>query len=671
MAITAQQIQAAEAVQRAAAHDGAPHVRLVAGPGTGKSFSIEERVCWLLGQGILPRSVAVVSFTRASSIELRNRIHGYCINHNQPNGADVRVSTLHSLAFRLLRAAGLLHYPADPLVLDNWELESVFDAEFGHSNGLGKTRREEIRREHEAFWSTGQWAPPNYIPPDPPITPAERAAFNGFHGPRTQTYSCVLPGEIVRQCLDHILAGNLDPVALIHLQHLIVDEYQDLNPVDQQFVDEVIGRGVVTFVAGDDDQSIYSFRYGSPAGIQGFLQRYAGAAGRALSDCFRCAHTITAAANALMNGYPGQNRIPKALNSLYAASAPPVAGVVHRWRFNTAPAEAEAIATSCRDLINGGLNPRDILILLSNQRELLPGLRDALNAIAVPFEPPRTESFIGSDTGRFVLAMIRIVCDADDHVAHRLILGLRPGIGLGTCNAVAEGVINNALNYRDIFFNPLPGGVFAGRALTAINHARQVRADISGWQVNDTLQIRLAEISAILNTTFSVAEAQNWQAFAANLPQDATLEELRDWLWADTDEQQISVLQAIYARLNQPVPNSAALPPRVRIMSMHGAKGLSARVVFIPGLEDHIFPGPWRQPYAGLVLEAARLLYVSITRARAACVLSYATRRRVQARIQAVAASRFTTSLNGPFFQRALGLQPAEVQQVMADVGNL
>ena len=66
-----------------------------------------------------------------------------------------------------------------------------------------------------------------------------------------------------------------------------------------------------------------------------------------------------------------------------------------------------------------------------------------------------------------------------------------------------------------------------------------------------------------------------------------------------------------------------------------------------------------------------RLLYVSITRARAACVLSRATRRRVQARIQAVAASRFTTSLNGPFFKRAVGLQPAEVQQVMADVGNL
>ena len=171
MPITPQQVQVAEATQRAAAHDGSQQIRLVAGPGTGKSFSIEERVCWLLGQGIQPRAIMVVSFTRASSVELRSRIHAYCARHNQHNGADVRVSTLHSLALRMLKAANLLHYPADPLVLDSWELENVFDAEFGYANGLGKTRREEIRREHEAFWSTGQWAPPNYIPPDPQSQP--------------------------------------------------------------------------------------------------------------------------------------------------------------------------------------------------------------------------------------------------------------------------------------------------------------------------------------------------------------------------------------------------------------------------------------------------------------------------------------------------------------------
>jgi DNA helicase-2/ATP-dependent DNA helicase PcrA len=671
MPITPQQIQAAETTQRAAAHDAAQQIRLVAGPGTGKSYSIEERVCWLLGQGIQPQSITVVSFTRASSVELRVRIHAYCVNHNQQNGTNVRVSTLHSLALRLLKAANLLHYPADPLVLDSWELENIFDAEFGQVNNLGKKRREEIRREHEAFWSTGQWAPPNYIPPNPAITQAERNAFNAFHGPRTQAYSCVLPGEIVRECLRQIVAGNLDPVALINLQHLIVDEYQDLNPIDQQFVDELIARGVITFIAGDDDQSIYSFRYGSPAGIQDFTQRYPGAAPHTLTDCFRCAHSIADAANALMVGYPSQNRIPKALHSLYAGAAPAVAGVVHRWRFPNATSESDSLAASCQALINAGVNPRDILILLSNQRELLPGLRNSLTAANVPFEPPRAETFIDSDTGRFVLGMIRLVCDLHDHVAHRLVLGLRPGVGIGTCESIASAVINNGLSYWDAFHAALPGGVFKGRNLTALNHARQVCVQVGGWQRNDTLQMRSADIAAVLTATFSAAEAQNWQNYAAPLPVDMTLEELRDWLWADSDEQQMTVLQAVFTRLNQQMPAAAVLPPRVRIMSMHGAKGLSSRIVFVPGLEEHIFPGPWRQPYPGLVLEAARLLYVSITRARAACILSYAAQRRIQGPLRATAASRFTASLNGAFVGRANGLQPPEIQQILTEIQNL
>src|SRR5260370_3452423 len=530
MPITPQQIQAAEATQRAAAHDAAKHIRLVAGPGTGKSFSIEERVCLFLGQRTHPQTVTVVAFTRAPSIELRGRIHKYCAFHNQHNGAQVRVSTLHSLALRMLKAANLLHYPADPLVLDSWELENVFDAEFGHANNLGKKRREEIRREHEAFWSTGQWAPPNYIPPNPPITQAERNAFNAFHGPRTQAYSCVLPGEIVRECLRQIVAGNLDPVALIHLQHLIVDEYQDLNPIDQQFVDELIARGAITFVAGDDDQSIYSFRYGSPAGIQGFTQRYPAAAPHTLTDCFRCAHSIADAANALMVGYPSQNRIPKALHSLYSGALPAVAGVVARWRFPNATCQSDSIAASCQTHINAGVSPRDILILLSNQRELLPGLKNSLTTANVPFEPPRAETFIDSDTGRFVLAMIRLVCDLHDHVAHRLILGLRPGIGIGTCESVASAVINNGLSYWDVFHAALPAAVFTGRNITALNHARQVCAQVGAWQRNDTLQVRSADIATILTTTFSAADAQNWQNYAVVLPVDMTLEELRDWL---------------------------------------------------------------------------------------------------------------------------------------------
>ena len=668
--ITQAQIQAAKTIQDSAAHDTALQVRLVAGPGTGKSFCIEERVCWLLSSGIAPSRLAVVSFTRASASDLRQRIQSYCAQQNQNGGTDVRVSTLHSLALRLLRAAGLLLYPANPLVLDDLELEQIFDAEFRLGRGIGKRRSEQIRREHEAFWSTGQWAPPNYIPPTPPINAQERAAFVTFHGPRTQAYSCVLPGEMVRQCLDQIIAGNLDPVGLINLEQLIVDEYQDLNPIDIQFVDEMISRHALTFVAGDDDQSIYSFRYASPAGIQTFTQKYA-ATSHTLSDCFRCTPAIVSAANALIAAYPSQNRIPKALMSLYQAAIPQLAGAVHRWRFLTTNAENAAIASSCRTLIDAGLDPRDILILLSNQRELLRPLRDALENAAVAFEPPKSEGFSDTNAGRLVLAILRIVCDADDYVAHRLVLGLRNGVGIGTCNGIAAAVIGNGLNYREVFYNPLPGNVFQTRQLTALNQARAICGQIVGWQSTDTLSQRGVDISQIISDAFTATEANAWEAYVADVPQDINIGELRDWLWADTDEQQATVLAAVYTRLNQPIPASATVPPRVRIMSMHGAKGLSARVVFVPGLEDDIFPGPWRIPYPGFVLEAARLLYVSITRARAACIVSYSRRRMIQGQSLNMAASRFTTFLGGPFISRNDGLLPNEVQGIMNQVAQL
>jgi DNA helicase II / ATP-dependent DNA helicase PcrA len=174
---------------------------------------------------VQPAGIYVVSFTRASAKDLKDRIFSHC--EAQGYGAlaaQVRVSTLHSLALRTLRAAGLLaRFPSDPLVLDQWELENIFDLEFGQVSSIGsKERREQIRRYHEAFWSTGIYGPPNYIPPSPPISLMEADAFLAFHGPRTQSYACVLPGEIVRQCVQEFDAGTISPTELLHMQQLIV-----------------------------------------------------------------------------------------------------------------------------------------------------------------------------------------------------------------------------------------------------------------------------------------------------------------------------------------------------------------------------------------------------------------------------------------------------------------
>jgi ATP-dependent DNA helicase UvrD/PcrA len=103
MPLTPAQTQDAEAAQHGAAHDPAQQVRVVAGPGTGKSRAIEERVSWHLDRGVLPAAICAVSFTRASALDLRQRIYAYCSEKGQAAATGVRVTTLHALALRTLR----------------------------------------------------------------------------------------------------------------------------------------------------------------------------------------------------------------------------------------------------------------------------------------------------------------------------------------------------------------------------------------------------------------------------------------------------------------------------------------------------------------------------------------------------------------------------------------
>jgi DNA helicase-2/ATP-dependent DNA helicase PcrA len=427
----------------------------------------------------------------------------------------------------------------------------------------------------------------------------------------------------------------------------------------------------VLFVAGDDDQSVYSFRFAAPSGIQNIPNLYPNAELHQLDECFRCMPEVLACAVRLITSFPPQNRIPKSSASLYRHCNPAANGIVHRWRFPTGVSEARAIADSCQTLIQAGMNPRDILILLCNKNALERILVEELTTRSIPFDAPSGESFISGFAGRLGLALTRVVCAPNDYIALRTILGIRNGVGAQTCANICDSIIRNNLNFRDVFYQPLPNGAFSTRETTALNHARALCAQIATWQADDTLQVRGGDIFNIINAMLGTQEANAWHTAVQRLPPSMTLRELRDYLWSDNDEQQAQILGIVYTRQGLDIPQTDILPQRVRIMTMHGSKGLSARVVFIPGLEESLIPSGWRSPYAGLVLEAARLLYVSITRARVSCITSFAERRMIHGRTQPQTPSRYNASLNGPFSARSQGLTAAESQSVMAECAQL
>ena len=671
MAFSPKESENAQTAQTNAAHDPSPQVRLVAGPGSGKSRSIEARVCWLLEQGVDHKSIFAVSFTRAASRDLKERIETFC-SENGHEDKEIRVSTLHSLALRILAEANLLEaYPATPLVLDDWEVENIFDLEFSNLHNISMTRCEQIRDFFQAFWDTDSYNHHLYVAPDKPITDEERQWFESFNNERTQLYSCLLSGELVRKCVEQMNANLLDPTELIGLRHLIVDEFQDLNSTDQKFIQLLASKNVTLFAAGDDDQSIYSFRYASPEGIQRFNEPYPLAGNHVLDACFRCTPEVLKSAGTLIAANSEAGRIKKNHFSLYANSEPSVSGTFYRWRFTQGDIEAKAIANSCLQLIMGGVKPKDILILLAN-KSLGKPVVDALEGNGVPHTPLKASNFVDTPLGRLVFSVVRIVLNPDDYVAHRTILGVVPGVGPRTCNEIATKSIAHAQNFKDLFCNKLPDGVFGNREAKRIAEVWEVCSKIKDWKDEDTLGNRREELTSIVNEMFGDEELATWNSYSSKLPDGLTLSRFRDYLGSDSDEKRAGVMNSVSEALGLAPEERPPLPDRVQIMTMHSAKGLSAHVVFIPGLEENCLPGEKRKPYHALVLEAARMLYVSITRARAACIVSFATNRFLHGKTQKLAVSRFAKNLNGGFVIReASGLQVEEASKILADCNNL
>ena len=679
MAITQAQYQAAGTAQHAAAHDVSPQVRLVAGPGTGKSFSIGERVHWLLQRGIPASRIYAVSFTNAATTELADGIAGYLTNaggYSTP--PRIHVSTLHSLALSALTRAGqLAMYPVNPHMLDKWSQRFLYDEELANVLGCTRTRASEIRIHQESVWNTGAAPAPFISSPNAPVTPSDLANFTAFHNSRSNLFACLLPGESIRRCLTLMQSGLLNPVAVLGIGALIVDEFQDLNPCDQQLIDLMARAGVSVFVAGDDDQSIYAFRYASPAGIQSFQNRYPQSASHTLQVCFRCTGGILSAATNVITSHAAPGRLSKNLASAYSFSVPPESGVLHTWSFAGETSEARGIAESCNELISAGISAEDILILLT-QRGLGGRIEQELQAYGIQFLGLGTGAIADTNAGRFVASLLRVIGDPDFLVGYRTILALLSRVGTRTCRNVSDECLNNNARYADIFRNAVPPWL-AGASLSAINRVRNCLSQVNGWQLSDIFAARAAAVLQLVSSNLTAKELIEWQTIAAALPPSSTLSDVLAYLEAANNGERQDIIARIVTGTTTPTAGLTttqvtAAASGVRLMTLHSSKGLSARVVFIPGLEESCLPSSQDMLFPGLLLQAARLLYVGMTRARAGLILSFARSRPqyvTRGPRQNRTPSRFLGSIGQQFVNKSSGLSATEAMAISSAIGNL
>lgn len=289
-------------------------LRVLAGPGTGKTYALKRLVMRLLERGDDPRRIVVVTFTRTAGADLANEMKTLGI----PGCEDIRAGTLHSLCFSILRSTAALtahnRIPRTLIQVKKHGGSLGFEyapmlRDLGNDTAFGVIRdRIKLIRAYEAAWARQQQQPAGMTPTG--VDQQFEVALVDW----LTFHQAMLIGELVPETLKYLLANPLAP-ELTQYDRVIVDEYQDLNKAEQTIIDLLAQNGRLMIV-GDENQSIYSFRHANPEGIADFSNRHIGTMDLALASCRRCGQRIVDAANSLIS-----------FNHL--GSTPPFTGMAH------------------------------------------------------------------------------------------------------------------------------------------------------------------------------------------------------------------------------------------------------------------------------------------------------------------------------------------------------
>jgi DNA helicase-2/ATP-dependent DNA helicase PcrA len=435
---TAETLTAAEAVlagldeqQRAAAQAVVGPVCILAGAGTGKTRTITHRIAYGVHTGVyVAEQVLAVTFTARAAGELRTRLSALGVG-------GVQARTFHAAAMRQLRyfAPRVLGGPLPPLV-DN-KLRLVAGAASRARLSTDRTSLRDLASEIE--WAKTTLATPD----DYPARAAKAARELPFEAAAVaQVYASyesakqrdgVLDFEDLLLVMAYALEEHREVAQQVRAQyrHFVVDEYQDVNPLQQRLLDAWLGGSAEVCVVGDPNQTIYSFTGADPDYLLGFADRYPDAEVVKLERDYRSTPQVVALANKLIGQAPRRKGLPglRLLGQRAEGPEPRFA------EYPDEPAEAAAVAAAARTLIDGGTPASEIAVLfrINAQSEVYEA---ALADVGVPyvlrggerfFERPEVREAVlllrgaaagGSDPGALV-PTVRDVLASTGWVEHR------------------------------------------------------------------------------------------------------------------------------------------------------------------------------------------------------------------------------------------------------------
>lgn len=578
-------------------HDPRESGRLLAGPGAGKSFTAVAYLKKLADEHPEIRA-QMLTFTRAATQEFADTMEEHGVTNAE------RPSTIHALALRILARADDANIPKPIRIPDSWEEKHLI---LPHLTRLVRRRHNEIDQKTISKLQdemAAGWESLDDTPLLSDVRPEWRSVYVGTWGLHRRVFGYTLLAELPYR------AGNLiEDTGLkgFDINLLLVDEYQDLNEADIKLLRLLHKGGVPIIAIGDDDQSIYSWRNASPAGIRRFMSEFGATNDFPLTISHRAGKNILDRAVALIEAAPGRD-----------AKTPPTPsgespdGRFAYLRFNNDEDEVQGVARIVASRVAAGVDPAKIALLVrSSESTWAAQLKPVLEARGVTLATAEWVYLaLGDPELRRGLAYARLLENADDSLSYWSLMEVTQGVGVGVVDTVFSDV-------RD-------GETFAAALRRLAEEGSQTVKPAVLKKVRELLAKTDARVQAFNDALIDEAET-NWGTWIADLLDPALLSEdarrLLELVGSKAPDATLSTVANQLEVLGKDFAFSEG--GGVRLMPIARSKGLTVDTAILIGVESGLMPLP-----RGHFEEERRLLYVGLTRAKQVCVMTMTTFRR-------------------------------------------
>jgi DNA helicase-2/ATP-dependent DNA helicase PcrA len=611
---------------------------VIAGAGSGKTRTLTYRVAYLLENGIDPRNILLLTFTNKAARQMLDRV----ANLLPVDASGLWGGTFHSIGNRMLRRHGsALGYSSGFTIMDREDQKDLIDTvvaaaginpkeiRFPKSDVLAEIFSFVINTETPIDALLAEKFP-YFLPLLEQIRDVQARYEKKKKSTNSMDFDDLLE-KTLRMLTEH---SHIADFYRRQFQFILVDEYQDTNKIQADFIDTLASEHRNLMVVGDDAQSIYSWRGANFKNILAFPERYPDAQVFKIELNYRSVPEILQVANAAIAGNVKQFKKELAATRTSNSFRPAVVGL------NDGSEQARFVAQRILELRDEGIELNDIAVLYRAHYHAIE-LQLELSRRGIPYLITSGVRFFEQAHVKDVTSFVRFVANPRDEVAFKRMVRLLPGIGnksadnhwrawengLGAVAGIDDPGPETASTSARIT-DPGYSGINFGRLLRTIpvgakskksweQLAHTLDEIAPGGQPNPPSEMITSIVEAIYDD-YAKANFTNYELRREDLNQLAAF--ARQFKDVNEFLSQLALISNIDSEpaLDQSNDNEA-----VNLSSVHQAKGLEYHTVFVIWLTDGMFPSTRSLETRDAIEEERRLFYVAITRARDELYLTF------------------------------------------------